>query len=339
MMMTTCGILGSITHHGISPKIPTFKQLFCFILFFFPTKQPKQSTATFRAFGNIHRFCRVVSLPGGGGGSRGGRGGRRPRRSPVDSGGGDRCGGGRDRLRRLVRQSSSSQFSSTPLLLPTRCWIHAARAMNRSCIRCCRSHTMIVFVHCPTAAPNFGTNSNSPPSSSPIVVSTAQSVNPYNTRRHSTPPAARCTPGPTPPPRSNFRATSVVTEPSLDTRPRDTQISHDDECIRFGTVQSVMVVVVVVVVVVVKERCPYVASDRKPLAYRRLDNTTAAPRARTNSPVGFRIHTTTGSRRGKAWSDYSLNKTVVRVQNKLRQLLRVKRSRNTRGICVFGVIE
>ena len=28
-------------------------------------------------------------------------------------------------------------------------------------------------------------------------------------------------------------------------------------------------------VVVVKERCPYVASDRKPLAYRRLDNTTA----------------------------------------------------------------
>ena len=63
MMMTSCGILGSITHHGISPKIPTVKELFfCFILFFFPTKQPKQSTATFRAFGNIHRFCRVVSL-------------------------------------------------------------------------------------------------------------------------------------------------------------------------------------------------------------------------------------------------------------------------------------
>ena len=127
----------------------------------------------------------------------------------------------------------------------------------------------------------------------------------------------RNTPGPTTPPRSNFRATSVVTEPIPDTRPRDTQISHNGECIRFGTVQSVMVVVVVVV----KERCPYVASDRKPLAYRRLDNTTAAPRARTNSPVGFRIHTATGSRRGKAWSDYSLNKTVVRVHNKLRQLL------------------
>ena len=143
----------------------------------------------------------------------------------------------------------------------------------------------------------------------------------------------RNTPGPTTPPRSNFRATSVVTEPIPDTRPRDTQISHNGECIRFGTVQSVMVVVVV------KESCSCVASDRKPLAYRRLDNTTAAPRARTHSPVGFRIHTATGSRRGKAWSDYSLNKTVVRVHNKLRQLLRVKRSRNTRRICVFGVID